>query len=658
MRMKSRVYLMLPIVVFLVLGFVGCDQLLDAVDENTAPVADAGRSQTVELTQTVTLDGSGSSDPDGDDLSYHWELVNRPAGSTTSIQNPDAEKTSFVADKRGSYLVRLTVSDGDDDATDEVTVTAEVPVIGTIQTTTTLADIIADPAEPDYILDGSPNIEAEVTIEPGVRILCTSGSRLDVVSGGTLIAVGSETDSIIFEGESPTPGYWDGISVSSNSVNNEFAYTAVRHAGSGGYAGIFVGSNGQVNVHNTLLEQSSTSGLEAQHGARISGFSSNMFKKNTRSAVHIPSDLIGSLDSGSDYLGPDGNGIVTVYSRDVATVQTWPAINTHYRIDGVTNVLAEVSIQPGAVFQFTQGARFDVETEGSLIAVGSVADSIIFTGVQPTEGFWDGISISSTNPNNALEYVRVGHGGSGGYANLYIGSAGQVKINRSVFHHSSTSGVHAQHGARITEFGSNAFYGNIEAAVRIPTNLLGSLDNASDYFGNYLGPGYARIISVYGRDVESAQTWPAANAPIVMDGVSNILSAVTVQPGAEFRFTQGSRLDVETSGSLTAAGTATDSITFAGTEETAGFWDGISVNSVNQDNVFMYCDIAYAGSGGYANLYVSSNGSAELRNSYLHHSSGFGLEVRNGGTITPEDPVNDGDNQFSDNTEGPARLPE
>ena len=67
------------------------------------------RSATIPF--TVTLDGSGSSDPDGDPLTYAWSFADGVQGS-----GPTLERT-FVddnADMRGAggYLVTLTVSDG------------------------------------------------------------------------------------------------------------------------------------------------------------------------------------------------------------------------------------------------------------------------------------------------------------------------------------------------------------------------------------------------------------------------------------------------------------------------------------------------------------------------------------------------------------------
>ncbi|GBC76159.1 hypothetical protein HRbin07_00356 [bacterium HR07] len=61
--------------------------------------------------QTVPLDGSGSSDPEGKTLTYRWEFVSKPADSQAVIADPTAAVTSFKADKEGAYSVKLTVKD-------------------------------------------------------------------------------------------------------------------------------------------------------------------------------------------------------------------------------------------------------------------------------------------------------------------------------------------------------------------------------------------------------------------------------------------------------------------------------------------------------------------------------------------------------------------
>ena len=87
--------------------------IITAEKDNQAPTADAGSNSRIELGQTVELDGSKSSDPNNDKLSFKWEVVVRPDGSNASLGDNVAEKTDFKPDVLGNYAIRLTVSDGD-----------------------------------------------------------------------------------------------------------------------------------------------------------------------------------------------------------------------------------------------------------------------------------------------------------------------------------------------------------------------------------------------------------------------------------------------------------------------------------------------------------------------------------------------------------------
>ncbi|MCI0530126.1 MAG: PKD domain-containing protein, partial [Nitrospira sp.] len=93
---------------------------------NSAPVANAGPDQTVFVTDTVQLDGSGSSDVDGDPLTFNWSLLSIPAGSLVTLSNPVDVQPFFVVDKPGTYVVQLIVNDGKvDGAPDTVIITTE-----------------------------------------------------------------------------------------------------------------------------------------------------------------------------------------------------------------------------------------------------------------------------------------------------------------------------------------------------------------------------------------------------------------------------------------------------------------------------------------------------------------------------------------------------
>jgi RHS repeat-associated protein len=79
---------------------------------NSTPIANAGPSQTVPVSSTVHLDGRGSTDVDGDPLTYAWTITNKPSGSTAILSNPAPVNPTFVADLAGSYTAQLVVSDG------------------------------------------------------------------------------------------------------------------------------------------------------------------------------------------------------------------------------------------------------------------------------------------------------------------------------------------------------------------------------------------------------------------------------------------------------------------------------------------------------------------------------------------------------------------
>jgi hypothetical protein len=92
--------------------------------KNSPPVANAGANQTATVTSTVQLDGSGSTDVDGDSLRYKWSFVSMPTGSNTTLSNPGIVNPTFVVDKKGTYTIQLIVNDGQvDSAPADVTVT-------------------------------------------------------------------------------------------------------------------------------------------------------------------------------------------------------------------------------------------------------------------------------------------------------------------------------------------------------------------------------------------------------------------------------------------------------------------------------------------------------------------------------------------------------
>jgi len=118
-----------------------------AAPANAAPVADAGSAQRVVVGTVVTLDGSASSDANGDPLTSSWALVSKPASSVAVLASSDSVATTFAVDVAGDYVASLIVNDGQIDsapATVMVTGTTGVPGQGTWETTLQPRDIDGD----------------------------------------------------------------------------------------------------------------------------------------------------------------------------------------------------------------------------------------------------------------------------------------------------------------------------------------------------------------------------------------------------------------------------------------------------------------------------------------------------------------------------------
>lgn len=94
--------------------------------ENQTPIASAGFDQNVKVNQTVQLDGSSSSDPDGDPLTYKWSFASVPDASKAVLSSDTAVNPIFMADTPGIYMVQLIVNDAKADSQpDSITIFTE-----------------------------------------------------------------------------------------------------------------------------------------------------------------------------------------------------------------------------------------------------------------------------------------------------------------------------------------------------------------------------------------------------------------------------------------------------------------------------------------------------------------------------------------------------
>ena len=173
------------------------------------PVANAGPDQTVAPGAAVTLNGSGSTDPDNDIVSYRWEKTDGPSVTPTNGCKSVAQFTADVAD--GSVLTfELTVKDlGGLQSKDTCVIT-----VSNDSDNDGLYDVIeaklgtnpfdAD-TDDDGILDGQEDINHDgyydIILETDPNSIDTDGDGIQdgTEIGITMEQIGPDTNTAIFQ---------------------------------------------------------------------------------------------------------------------------------------------------------------------------------------------------------------------------------------------------------------------------------------------------------------------------------------------------------------------------------------------------------------------------------------------------------------------------
>ncbi|CAM3169175.1 hypothetical protein G4177_26335 [Corallococcus sp. ZKHCc1 1396] len=319
-----------------------------------------------------------------------------------------------------------------------------------------------------YVVEDVVEVSGALTIAPGTVVRFGPEAGLLITETGSLNAVGTEASPITFTGTTQTPGFWKGLAFKSNNPANVLEHVVISYAGSedpfccdlfygpGGRldarAAVLLGSNSRsaattVRIANTTIEKSGTQGLFAFNKARLPGFSQNLFRGNLGAPVTVSMSLVGALDSATVYSGnsatsPQANGDNTVHvlaapASDSGGTQTLRKLDVPYGIatglpDTTVSYTGALTIDPGVRLQFEAQSGLRIEQDGSLVARGTAAEPIVFTGRTETTGFWKGLSFRSSSGNNVIAFAQVSHGGSDTFCCDAFTGAGDIVANISV----------------------------------------------------------------------------------------------------------------------------------------------------------------------------------------------------------------------------------
>jgi hypothetical protein len=119
---------------------------------NRPPTASAGADQVVKAGDSVTLDASGSSDPDGDPITFSWSQA---LGTPVSLSSTSGRMVTFTAPANGTTLVfKVTVSDGRSNSVAAVHVSVHPTGRSAQVVETRQRSIMDDPAVSGNLLNG------------------------------------------------------------------------------------------------------------------------------------------------------------------------------------------------------------------------------------------------------------------------------------------------------------------------------------------------------------------------------------------------------------------------------------------------------------------------------------------------------------------------
>ncbi len=292
------------------------------------------------------------------------------------------------------------------------------------------------------------------------------------------------------------------------------------------------------------------------------------------------------------------------------------AVPATVAVNGAGTVL---TVEPGTKLKFGAEASLVIGDSAALVAIGSEAKPITFTGWQELAGSWGGIVFHSSAVSNEISHAVVEYAGSkdGASGNIALSSDGngRLKLSSTILRNGAKFGLTVLDGGALGEFSGNTITNNALGAARVDATAVDQLAGT----GNLLeGNGKSNIVRIEASSlvpIVKDTTWPNLSPAIYQvtgyQGTSGtqiyVKAHLTLEAGSTYEFAGGSGIDVSDGASgLAAIGTAAAPIIFRGVDGSGwtgiGYcesgWTGNALESVEIDNAAGPPNMwSYCGSG-------------------------------------------------------------
>jgi Domain of unknown function (DUF5018) len=275
---------------------------------------------------------------------------------STSAKATVSPATGAAQDFTKDVAYTVTAEDGSTQVYTAKIIAPPAPVVTTktIDCNTTIPEVWEDLGDGvDYIVKCVLNLKENTvyTIKPGVKIQFDGGVAGITIRGtAALKMIGTAAKPIILEGKVASSGSWDGVYLNSVNLENQWEYVTLRHAGSKLKAGLLVDGSAEskISIKNCTISDNTGFGIRVvEEGSnpylgancKFTGFSNNVFKNNTKSALRASSLQLGELDSGSDYAN-NGQNYIEIFEgrKQPDSPIIVQKLNVPYRIlNGIPN---------------------------------------------------------------------------------------------------------------------------------------------------------------------------------------------------------------------------------------------------------------------------------------------------------------------------------
>lgn len=295
--------------------------IFDLGGANNAPVANAGDDQRIECTSQITLNGSQSSDPDGDSLSYEWSEGSVVLGTTSIV-------TTLLG--AGTHTITLRVSDpcgesAQDTVTVQIVADTTPPTISCPGSVTGAGSGNCETVVPDLrpsvvVSDNcTPAGDLVVTQRPAAGTVIGSGQFAIVVTVTDAAGNSSSCESAILGGDTVPPTIVRSPSCVTNTTGEDCQARVTD------LKGLFVVADNCTPTEALLIVQSPAAGTLLPKGEHlvtvtVTDAAGNSTSKHvTLKIVDRTAPTIQSIAATPSVLSPADNSKVTVAVSVVAT---------------------------------------------------------------------------------------------------------------------------------------------------------------------------------------------------------------------------------------------------------------------------------------------------------------------------------------------------